>query len=427
MAIAVQVSRLFQGDSTYMLDIPLPYYIYLGSKSKSLAPVSWRAPFDESNRAPWETYMYAFVWEDPREDDKYLDLQADDNVIALTSGGCNLLDMMGHNVKNVWSVDMNPCQNDLFELKLACLRCTDITYEDFWKLFGLGRHSEFGSMLDNKLSPFLSPRAYRFWRDRRHYFEKTGLYFTGHSGTAISMFKFVARISGATRHVQNMLRSRNDEEFRNLAVNEVIPRLLPRWLVKILISRSKWMWKCLGVPKKQLRMILGEYGGDLHQCGMDTIIPCCQENWFKSENYFWYVCTAGEYHPEICPNYLKRDYFEKLRQNLLNNTTSVRINTQKYIDVLESGGPNGEGFSKVILMDHMDWFSEEMAVEEIKALWDNVRPGGKVFWRSAESKPWYNALFERQGFQVAQISVRKPGDMIDRVNMYLSFNYATRP
>jgi betaine lipid synthase len=94
---------------------------------------------------------------------------------------------------------MNDKQGHLLELKLAAISALE--YEDVWKvrfltfssfpfralrsrvsdlfpvrdpladplrsslqLFGEGKHPNFRSLLDNKLSPYLSSHAYSFWR-----------------------------------------------------------------------------------------------------------------------------------------------------------------------------------------------------------------------------------------------------------------------
>lgn len=40
------------------------------------------------------TFLYSLSWEDPREDAKVLDINPNDTVLTLTSGGCNALDII---------------------------------------------------------------------------------------------------------------------------------------------------------------------------------------------------------------------------------------------------------------------------------------------------------------------------------------------
>ena len=84
--------------------------------------------------------------------------------------------------------------------------------------------------------------------------------------------------------------------------------------------------------------------------------------------------------------------------------------------------------TKAVLMDHMDWFDPADAEAEIREVARAVRRGGMVLWRSAGRKPWYNALFEKHGFEVEAVGVRVPGSgvSIDRVNMYASCYKAIR-
>lgn len=79
-------------------------------------------------------------------------------------------------------------------------------------------------------------------------------------------------------------------------------------------------------------------------------------------------------------------------------------------------------------MDHMDWFdpnSHDELEQEICEMARALQMNGQVFWRSAGTRPWYNALFEKHGFKVEPLAIRKPGESIDRVNMYASFYRAT--
>ena len=81
--------------------------------------------------------VYNTCWEDPRLDRVALELTPSDNVMVITSAGCNALDYALTGPNSVHAVDMNPRQNALLELKLAAIR--DLEYEDFYRMFGDGR------------------------------------------------------------------------------------------------------------------------------------------------------------------------------------------------------------------------------------------------------------------------------------------------
>ena len=83
--------------------------------------------------------------------------------------------------------------------------------------------------------------------------------------------------------------------------------------------------------------------------------------------------------------------------------------------------------TRMVVMDHMDWFDPEnhgQLDSQIAEMVRTLQPGGRVYWRSAGTRPWYNSLFENAGFKVEPLSIRRPGQSIDRVNMYASFYQA---
>ena len=65
--------------------------------------------------------VYNTCWEDPRLDRVALDIGADDNILVITSAGCNALDYALTSPNHVYAVDMNPRQNALLELKLSLI------------------------------------------------------------------------------------------------------------------------------------------------------------------------------------------------------------------------------------------------------------------------------------------------------------------
>jgi betaine lipid synthase len=78
-------------------------------------------------------------------------------------------------------------------------------------------------------------------------------------------------------------------------------------------------------------------------------------------------------------------------------------------------------------MDHVDWLEEGAGRALAAALGEQVRPGGRVIWRSAALEPRHAAWVAAAGFEVR--CVRRADDghgLMDRVNMYASFHVATR-
>ena len=69
------------------------------------------------NHVHGNNLVYNICWEDPRIDHQMLNLGPDDNVLVITSAGCNALDYILKGCNHVYAVDMNYRQNAVLELK----------------------------------------------------------------------------------------------------------------------------------------------------------------------------------------------------------------------------------------------------------------------------------------------------------------------
>ena len=155
-------------------NLPLPSTFYQN--------IQWRIYYDEHLRKHTQfnnKYIYAFTWEDSRVDHRLLKIGCDDVILCITSAGDNLLDyLISSNPRRIHAVDLNPNQNHLLELKVAAFQA--LTYIDFWKLFGEGKHTEFRGLLIHKLSPYMSSQALQFWLNNVKIFSSSGgLFETG--------------------------------------------------------------------------------------------------------------------------------------------------------------------------------------------------------------------------------------------------------
>jgi len=107
--------------------------------------------------------LYAQCWEDPQVDREALRIGPDDEVFAITSGGCNVLAFLLDDPKRVVSLDMNPHQNFLLELKIAAFRTLD--WPELLQMLGV-RPSADRLVLYRKIRPLLTPGGRDFWDAR---------------------------------------------------------------------------------------------------------------------------------------------------------------------------------------------------------------------------------------------------------------------
>lgn len=185
---------------------------------------------------------------------------------------------------------MNPCQGHLLELKLAAIQ--SISYDDFFALFGSGKHPKFRTLLDSQISPALSSIAYQFWRLQPHAFD-SAFYLNGYSGWAIRLGKLLFRIAGVTKYVEAMCNSDTIEEQARIWKEKLRPVILNP-VVSVLLGNPVFCWNALGVPLNQRRMFLNE--GTAFEFVRDTLDPLAHSWSFKKGAYFYLlVCSLNLY------------------------------------------------------------------------------------------------------------------------------------
>jgi hypothetical protein len=112
----------------------------------------------------------------------------------LTSGGCNVLDMILEGAKTVVAADLNPRQNALLELK--CATIATCSHEEFFTLFGgAGNSALFAELYKNRIRERLGPFARTFWDENGASFFAQPMW-SGASGWAAWLLIMIARFFG---------------------------------------------------------------------------------------------------------------------------------------------------------------------------------------------------------------------------------------
>jgi len=384
----------------------------------------WRVYYDEMN-AHFDQfknqYIYAFTWEDPREDNNILKFDKNDTVLAITSAGDNILSYaaLPSPPKRIHAVDLNPCQGHLLELKLASFRC--LNHEQIWKIFGDGKIDNFTNLLIDKLAPHMSSNAFQYWMDKgKKTFDPmgNGLYDTGSTRWALRLAKYIFGIFGVRKHVQKLCECTSIDQQVKIWNENLKPTLFNPVVSTLMIGNPIFLWKALGVPANQASMM----GNSVLKYVVDTLDPIVTRSLISRDNYFYYLCLMGKYAYNNCPDYLTVKGYKRLTASVNNETPldNIRVHTDTLNDVFARLNENS--ITIAIIMDHMDWFDPKGgdAVSEITALKKCLCNGGRVMLRSASTHPWYIKTFESLGFKCNPAAVRLSGESIDRTNMYAS-------
>jgi S-adenosylmethionine-diacylglycerol 3-amino-3-carboxypropyl transferase len=321
--------------------------------------------------------VYNTCWEDPRLDRHALALGPQDNVVVITSAGCNALDYVLDSPNCVHAVDMNPRQNALLELKIAGIR--HLEYEDFFRMFGTGRLPDAVDIYQQTLRRDLSPWSQSYWDRWIRFFDNRHrpFYFRGTSGTFAHVLNmYVDRVVRVREWLNEILDAVTVDEQRRIYDTYLRERF---WtgLVKFAMDRDTTLY-LLGVPKAQRVQVERDYEGGIVKFVMDSV-----ESVFAQlpivDNYFWRVYLTGQYTPKCCPEYLKPENFERLKGGLVDR---IQVHTTTVQGFLES---HDQPISRFVLLDHMDWLSNKyfgLLESEWQAIVNSATPDAKFLWRS---------------------------------------------
>ncbi len=294
--------------------------------------------------------VYNTCWEDPRLDHQALNLTAEDTILVITSAGCNALDYALAGPKQVVAVDMNPRQNALLDLKLAAIR--NLQYEDFFAMFGNGRLPGAKKIYEEKLRPSLSEWPQRYWDKWIKFFDpenRRPFYFRGTCGSfAMLINMYINRVAKLRPYFNDLLQCSTVAQQQEIYERHLRKRF---WSKSMRFAmRRDTILSFLGVPQAQRHQIETQYRG-----GISQFVQDCVEAVFArlplADNYFWRVYMTGHYTKECCPEYLKPENFERLRQGLADRV-------QTHTDSVEGFLTNDpRPISRFVLLDHMDWLS----------------------------------------------------------------------
>lgn len=373
--------------------------------------------------------VYNTCWEDPAVDRRALNLGADDTVMVISSAGCNALDYALDGPRRIHAVDANPRQNALLELKIAAIRRLD--YEDVFAIFGRGYHARFAELYRCQLRSELSTFA-REWWDRNHgWFTSSqgSFYYHGLAGLVARGFRTYFRMRPKLAEDVQALFAANDLEAQRAIYDQRVAPALWTPALKWVLGRQLTM-SLLGVPHPQRRLVQAQHPDGVAGFVRAAIEYVCRELPL-ADNYFWRVYLHGRYTPECCPEYLKPESFQALKDGLVDRiTTHTRTVTEFLRD-------NRKPISRFVLLDHMDWMSSYhpgALVEEWNAILHHARPGARILLRSAHEDPaflrwmrvghWRQPLDDVLRFD-ADLAARLHRD--DRVHTYAGFKIADVP
>lgn len=322
--------------------------------------------------------VYPQIWEDPAVDLEALELQPGQRMVAIASGGCNVLSYLSAAQVEIDAVDLNAAHIALNKLKIAAASHLE-TYGEYRAFLAGADEAANVDVFERKLAPRLDPEtlAYwtkRDWRGRRRITQfARGFYRFGLLGRFIGLAHGTARVLGGNPAA--MMQARSLQEQREIFDRELKPLFESRILRAVLSSPSALFG--LGIPPAQYEAL--REGRPMHEVIFERLqhLAC---DYPLSENYFAWQAFNRAYGkaPEApLPPYLQAQNFERMRDV----GGRVRLHNISFTDHLAM--QPARRIDRYVLLDAQDWMSDGA----LNALWREItrtaRPGARVIFRTA--------------------------------------------
>jgi S-adenosylmethionine-diacylglycerol 3-amino-3-carboxypropyl transferase len=296
-------------------------------------------------------------------------MDAESEVLLITSAGCNALTYLLDDPKTVDCVDINPKQNALLELKIALIRETDHT--TFFNFFGHGKTDNYLKTY-KQVRDHLSDSSRHYWDTHVKFFSPggEGLFYQGGSGMFARFLNTAINMKGIRSEVDELLHER-DKEARKSLFEKIEERLFSG--LQQTLWKTPFVLSLAGIPKSQREAI-----GDLNQFMKQTLTTLFVEQ-DPTENHYWKAYFNGNYTLDCCPEYLKPEYFNTLKERV----DRISVSTSGMIPYLKQ---SKKTYSHFVLLDHLDWMAEHAKAsikEEFCLLGTRSGSGAKVLLRTA--------------------------------------------
>lgn len=323
--------------------------------------------------------VYPQIWEDPIVDLEALDLQPDDHLVAIASGGCNILSYLSAAPIKITAVDLNPAHVALNKLKQAAVRHLP-DYRAFHRFFAEADGRDNVKAYEDYIRPHLDETSRKYWESRNLFgrrrigYFRSNLYRHGLLGTFIGASHLLARVHG--RNPRKMLSARSREEQRQIYEAELAP-LFEKRHIRWLLNKPSALFG-LGIPPSQFEALKGKethMSNVLSQrlerlaCDFDL-----QDNYFAWQAFGRRYATGGA---GPLPPYLKREAFEDLRQRI----DDLEVQHRSFTEYLAS--MDTASLDAYVLLDAQDWMTDDI----LTTLWTEIertaKPGARVIFRTA--------------------------------------------
>lgn len=319
------------------------------------------------HRPVFQKIVYSQCWEDPEIAAEALELGRDDDLLCLTSAGCNVLALSLAEPRSITAIDFSSAQNALLELKIAALRT--LSWGDYVAFLGARPCGDRVGLYRRSVRPELRDEARNYWDQCEDQLAK-GIIHQGRFQKYLQLFR---------RAMLPLIHRRSTvEDFMRLDdLEEQAAFYRERW------DNRRWRALFTVFFGRAVMARLGRDPAFFEYVDRDNIGAefLRRAEWALTRtsprtNHFMQYALLGEY-PDLDhgPVYLREANFDKLRATS-DKIEIVRSDLEGYLSPLPEGA-----LSALYLSDLFEWVSPEHHKAMLEAIAAKTRPGGRlVYW-----------------------------------------------
>lgn len=342
-------------------------------------PISRRGIQERLFTMAFSGLVYPQIWEDPVVDMKALNLKDGEHLVAIASGGCNILSYLTAAQIKVTAIDLNPAHVALNKLKRAAVKHLP-DYQAFHRFFAEADARSNVDAYFKYIRPHLDETTQKYWEQRnvvgrrRIGYFGSNLYRHGLLGTFIGASHLLARVHG--RNPRKLLAARSLEEQRAIFDAELAP-LFDKKHIRWLLNKPSTLFG-LGIPPSQFEALKGDeqYMSEVLRERLERL--ACQFD--LKDNYFAWQAFGRRYASGgsgPLPPYLQRENFETLRARI----DGIDVQHRSYTEFLAANEP--ESLDAYVLLDAQDWMTSQMLTQLWTEIARTAKPGARVIFRTA--------------------------------------------
>lgn len=324
--------------------------------------------------------VYPQIWEDPVVDLEALELDHTSRMVAIASGGCNVMSYLTASPGHITALDLNTAHVALNKLKLCAVKNLP-DYESFFRFFGSANDTENVQAFDTYLRPLLDADTHDFWNRknlrgcRRIERFANNFYHSGLLGRFIGLGHALVRALGSDP--KRLLAAKDQREQRRIYDSELAPLFQNRF-VRWVINRPASLFG-LGIPPAQYKALAGDHDDGIAGA-LNNRLERLACDFPLARNYFAWQAFGRRYEPEgkgSLPPYLERQNFE----TVCANAGRVDVRHASLVDFLK-GSPDAS-LDRYVLLDAQDWMSDAVLTDLWGEITRTARPGARVIFRTA--------------------------------------------